>query len=90
MLKPTDGVAGLVDLLSDQRLNAVVLGPGLGIGGETRELVMAALASGASLVLDADALTSFRDDPEALFARLHDRCVLTPHDGEFERLSSAA
>jgi hydroxyethylthiazole kinase-like uncharacterized protein yjeF len=38
------------------------------------------------MVLDADALTSFKSDPEALFARLHDRCVLTPHDGEFERL----
>src|SRR5205085_5324047 len=37
-------------------------------------------------ILDADALTSFRDDPEALFNRLHDRCVLTRHAGEFERL----
>ena len=46
----------------------------------------AALKSGAAVVLDADALTSFQDDPEALFNRLHDRCVLTPHAGEFERL----
>ncbi len=86
MIKPFDGAAGLPDLLADRRLNAVVLGPGLGVGGETRELAMAALASGASVVVDADALTSFKDDPGALFARLHDRCVLTPHAGEFERL----
>ena len=64
----------------------MVIGPGLGVGGETRELVMTVLKSGAAVVLDADALTSFQDDPEALFARLHDRCVLTPHAGEFERL----
>jgi NAD(P)H-hydrate epimerase len=38
------------------------------------------------MVLDADALTSFQSDPEALFNRLHERCVLTPHAGEFERL----
>lgn len=86
MLKPFDGAEGLASLLEDRRLNSVVIGPALGVGGETREMVMAALASGAAVTLDADALTAFRDDPEALFARLHDRCVLTPHDGEFERL----
>jgi len=86
MLKPFDGAAGLAALLSDKRLNAVVLGPGLGVGEETRELVMAVLASGASAVLDADALTSFRDHPDTLFNHLHERCVLTPHAGEFERL----
>jgi NAD(P)H-hydrate epimerase len=86
MLKAFDGAAGLAKLLEDRRLNSIVIGPALGIGGETRELVMAALNSGAACVLDADALTAFRDDPDALFARLHDRCVLTPHDGEFERL----
>jgi NAD(P)H-hydrate epimerase len=86
MIKPFAGAAGLAGLLADRRLNAVVLGPGLGLGGETREMVGAVLASGAATVLDADALTSFRDDPDALFARLHERCVLTPHAGEFERL----
>jgi hydroxyethylthiazole kinase-like uncharacterized protein yjeF len=86
MLKPFDGAAGLARLLEDRRLNAVAMGPGLGVGGQTREMVCAALKSGACIVLDADALTSFQDDPDALFARLHDRCVLTPHDGEFERI----
>ena len=86
MLKPFDGADGLALMLEDKRLNAVVIGPGLGVGGETRELVMTVLKSGAAVVLDADGLTSFKDDPEALFARLHDRCLLTPHAGEFERL----
>ena len=86
MIKPFDGAEGLAKLLSDKRFNAIALGPGLGVGGETRELVNVALKSGAAVLLDADAITSFKDDPEALFNRLHDRCVLTPHDGEFERL----
>ena len=91
MLKRCDGAAELAALLEDRRFNAVAIGPALGVGGETREMVMAALKSGAAIVLDADALTSFKDDPDALFAKikkndLHDRCVLTPHDGEFDRL----
>ncbi|OJT99661.1 MAG: hypothetical protein BGN82_09825 [Alphaproteobacteria bacterium 65-7] len=59
---------------------------GMDVSGETRALVDAVLKSGVATVLDADALTSFRDDPDALFDRLHDACVLTPHAGEFERL----
>ncbi len=86
MIKPFDGARGLTHLLSDKRFNAVALGPGLGVGAETRELVNVALRSGASVVLDADAITAFQDDRGALFNRLHERCVLTPHDGEFERL----
>jgi len=86
MIKPFEGAAGLAGLLTDKRLNAVVLGPGLGVGPQTRGLVAAALKSGAAAVLDADAITSFQDGPESLFTLLDDKCVLTPHEGEFERL----
>jgi NAD(P)H-hydrate epimerase len=86
MIKPFEGASGLGHLLSDKRFNAVALGPGLGVGQETRELVKVALKSTAPVLLDADAISSFRDDPDGLFNHLHERCVLTPHDGEFERL----
>jgi len=38
------------------------------------------------VVLDADALTSFEGDPDALFKHCHERTILTPHEGEFARL----
>lgn len=86
MVKPFEGVEGLEELLEDRRLNAIVVGPGCGVGRNTREFVAATLASEAAVVLDADALTSFADGPNALFVQLREPAVLTPHEGEFERI----
>ena len=86
MVKPFLGAAGLSELLQDKRFNAVVLGPGLGAGPVTKELVAAVLETEAAIVLDADALSSFSDEPRALFELLREPCVLTPHEGEFEKL----
>jgi NAD(P)H-hydrate epimerase len=86
MVKPFAGAGGLADLLKDARFNAVVIGPGCGVGRATQDLVAAVLASKAAAVLDADALTSFKDEPSALFALLREPAVLTPHEGEFERI----
>ncbi|MGA7674333.1 MAG: NAD(P)H-hydrate dehydratase [Rhizomicrobium sp.] len=86
MVKPFEDAAGLADLMKDKRFNAVVIGPGCGVGPRTRELVGAVMQSGAAVVLDADALTSFAADPQTLFRLLRPSSVLTPHEGEFERL----
>ena len=86
MVKPFSGATGLAELLQDRRLNAVVIGPGCGVGKRTQELVAAVLASPAAAVLDADALTSFASNPNELFLLMREPAVLTPHEGEFERL----
>jgi hydroxyethylthiazole kinase-like uncharacterized protein yjeF len=122
MLRPVADAGGLAALLSDERISAICLGPGLGrdpsvsggksmagmdkprgpenrvptpsedpntdepTGRPVRDLVAAALAARRATVLDADALSAFAEDPDALFARLHPDCVLTPHMGEFGRL----
>jgi NAD(P)H-hydrate epimerase len=75
-------------ILADERISAVLIGPGLGVGERTRNLVEAVLDASRPTVLDADALTSFADDPSKLFERLSPHCVLTPHEGEFARLFS--
>jgi hydroxyethylthiazole kinase-like uncharacterized protein yjeF len=71
-------------------MNVVTVGPATGVGEDTKAKSHAALRSGAAVVLDADALTSFSQDPNELFsaiARLPARpVVLTPHEGEFRRL----
>ena len=89
MVRPVDSAQELAQLLADKRLNAVGLGPGLGVGEGTRALVLAALDGDRAVVLDADALTSFQGAPDALFGAIAARprpVVLTPHSGEFARL----
>src|SRR5215471_5734144 len=86
MVKPFDGPKGLSALLADKRFNVVALGPGLGVGERTQDLVAAALASEAAVVLDADALTSYGGNAGGLFRQLRARCVLTPHGGEFQKI----
>lgn len=86
MTKPFRDTARLERWLGDRRTAALVYGPGAGLGDTTRERALAVLAARRPAVLDADALTVFRDDPSRLFAMLREDCVLTPHDGEYVRL----
>ncbi|WP_115669441.1 NAD(P)H-hydrate dehydratase [Ciceribacter selenitireducens] len=87
MLKPVDDHAALAAYLEDPRHSTFVLGPGFGVGAKARGFALA--LRDRRLVLDADGITSFRDDPSVLFAAFSSgetRLVLTPHEGEFARL----
>ncbi|MCK5933194.1 MAG: NAD(P)H-hydrate dehydratase [Fulvimarina manganoxydans] len=94
MIKRCEGTSELDAYLADERLNAFVLGPGFGVGAEARDAARLILEKGRALVLDADGITSYSDDPRALFALAREagkkasetRLVMTPHAGEFKRL----
>jgi hydroxyethylthiazole kinase-like uncharacterized protein yjeF len=87
MLSEVDTVAQLKAWLDDKRHAAFVIGPGFSDLEKVRQFVPE-LADKA-LVLDADAITAFRDSRDVLFscfaAHKAER-VLTPHAGEFARL----
>jgi hydroxyethylthiazole kinase-like uncharacterized protein yjeF len=87
---PGDAIDAFRRLLADPRRNAALIGPGAGIAPETRDKVLAILEAGKRAVFDADALTVFADDPQALFSAISSARgptpVLTPHEGEFARL----
>ncbi len=85
MLRPLRDAEALAEMLADARVNALCLGPGLGLDAREAALLRAGLRAGRTAVLDADALTLIAQEPE-LFAALHPGCVLTPHMGEFARL----
>ena len=87
MLRGVADAEVLAEVLEDGRINALCLGPGMGVGEREAALIGAALAGARPTVLDADALRAgFFDEADALFGKLHGACVLTPHAGEFARL----
>lgn len=89
MLQRLNDVDELQGLIERRKINCLVIGPGLGIGEHTREIVCVACQTGCKLVLDADALTSFENQPQLLFdqiAQCRGKIILTPHQGEFSRL----
>ena len=86
---PNAAPAGLVvdessleESLTDERIAALLVGPGLGRNREAEERLRAALATEKPIVLDADALVLLKRDmlqEEAAY-------LATPHDGELEAL----
>jgi len=96
-----DNTTMLQSVLQDQRLNSLTIGPGFGYGEQTTKSVLAALSSAETkkqspdslsertIVLDADALSSFEHAPDTLFSAIKNYSapvVLTPHLGELSRL----
>jgi len=91
-----DGAAGpasivhrktdLASVLEDDRVGALVIGPGLGRDRTARTLLDKALLGGRPLVLDADALMLLAGGGLGRLTRLPTLPVLTPHDGEFKAL----
>jgi NAD(P)H-hydrate epimerase len=67
--------------------DAMVIGPGLGRGEGVSTFVRELLAeTEVPVVLDADALNAFADEPSALVGREGRDVITTPHPGEMARL----
>jgi hydroxyethylthiazole kinase-like uncharacterized protein yjeF len=89
MVRRVDHAKELSGFIKQRKVDALVLGPGGGVGEKMRGMVAAALKSGAACVLDADALTSFAGKLAPLVKLIKARkaaAILTPHEGEYERL----
>jgi ADP-dependent NAD(P)H-hydrate dehydratase / NAD(P)H-hydrate epimerase len=76
-----------VDRVIDMARDVVALGPGLGQAPSTRAFVKALVERATMpLVVDADGLNAFADEPERLAGREGRAVIVTPHPGEMARL----
>ncbi|MEU4743023.1 NAD(P)H-hydrate dehydratase [Actinosynnema sp. NPDC023658] len=70
------------------RVQAWVVGPGLGTGLGSEAVLRTVLEAGVPVCADADAITMLANNPDLWDARDPDTpLVLTPHDREYERLA---
>jgi hydroxyethylthiazole kinase-like uncharacterized protein yjeF len=85
MLTPVADAQALAAVLDDKRINAICVGPALGLDQDRADVLAAVLQVKRATVIDADGLTLLAQHPE-LMGLLHDKCILTPHGGEFARV----
>ena len=76
-----------LDRVLDFHADVIAVGPGLGQAPGTAAFVHGLLErAGIPLIMDADALNAFREDPDRLLGRDGVDVVITPHPGEMARL----
>jgi NAD(P)H-hydrate epimerase len=88
LYEPLESLDSFSRHYQDDRRRAILVGPGAGRedAKALRGAVTDLLASRKAAVLDADALNVFEGHARDLFEALHENVVLTPHEGEFQRL----
>ena len=74
----------MLDQMADK--DVVIIGPAAGVNVTTRQAVLSLLRAEKRVVIDADAISVFSEDPRTLMDALNKDCVLTPHMGEFVRV----
>ncbi len=78
-----DGVEHVLEIARD----VIAIGPGLGQAPATREFVRRLVDRATMpLVIDADGLNAFGDEPDRLAGREGREVIVTPHPGEMARL----
>ncbi len=88
---PSDGAQAAMKLegfMTDRKVSVIVIGPGLAATDENRVLVGRLLDGVAlPLIIDGGGLAALRDHPERLDGAASRAVILTPHGGEFRKLS---
>jgi NAD(P)H-hydrate epimerase len=86
MVQPLREAGDLGALLADPRHTAFLIGPGAGVTDATRDKALDMLKTARPVLLDADAISTFKSRAADLKKAIAGPCVMTPHEGEFARV----
>jgi len=76
----------LKKFLKKEKITSILIGPGAGSNKKTKEVTKLVLKLVKYVVIDADALTCFKNDLKSLYKLLDKNKIITPHMGEFIKI----
>ena len=76
----------LEKFLKKEKITSMLIGPGSGTNKKIKEITKLILKKVKYVVLDADALTCFKNDLKSLYSLLDENKIITPHFGEFQKI----
>ena len=76
----------LEKFLKKEKITSMLIGPGSGVNEKIKEITKLILKKVKYVVLDADALTCFKNDLKSLYSLLDKNKIITPHLGEFHKI----
>lgn len=95
VIPETSDEKGWAELFAEKKITGALIGPGASPSEETRQKCLALLKQNSVVVMDAGALTAFKDQRRTLIEAVSGRSptdpkvILTPHEGEFKKLFPA-
>ncbi len=76
----------LKKFLKEEKITSILIGPGAGLNKKIKEITKLILKKVKYVVLDADALTCFKNDLKLFYSLLDKNKIITPHIGEFHKI----
>ena len=72
--------------LKKEKITSILIGPGAGSNKKTKKITKLILKKVKFVILDADALTCFKNDLKSLYSLLDKNKIITPHIAEFHKI----
>ena len=88
IIKEVSNFTNLRIYIKTKKVSALVIGPGLAISSRARRWIINCVRVGLPVVLDADAISNFANEPNKLFNEtLVGNALLTPHEESLDEYS---
>jgi len=81
-----NSIRELKKFLKKEKITSILVGPGAGTNKKIKKITKLILKKVKYVVLDADALTCFRNDLKSLYSLLDKNKIITPHAAEFHKI----